>query len=109
LLGGLIMTIIAGVMSAGIMLAFVYGQGPIVARVSMLEPSGTVMVLLGILGASVGAGIQQAMQMVGGQGLGFISGEWCGVRGTPRRQVYLAIATLIVATIVMACANILAN
>jgi hypothetical protein len=235
-LGGLIMTIIAGVTSAGIMLAFVYSQGPIVARVSMLEPGGTVklavadnktltdsykiaadgtialknlgavhvagmsakaaadkvagilklsqqpeadakvqaetanilavfpvwavallggalvniaypvylltknkswgvlatnwpevglsvlmgiqfcaavvlagkgMVLLGILGASVGAGIQQAMQMVGGQGLGFISGEWRGVGGAPRRRMYLAIAALIVATIIMAFANTL--
>ena len=34
---GLIMTIIAGVTSAGIMLAFVYSQGPIVARVSTIE------------------------------------------------------------------------
>ena len=36
---------------------------------------GKGMVLLGVFGASVGAGIQQAMQMIGGQGLGFISGE----------------------------------
>jgi hypothetical protein len=235
---GLIMTVIAGVLSAGIMLAFVYSQGPIVARVSILEPGATLelavtdnkpltgsypvspegeialkglgtihvadmsakaaadkiaamlhlsqqpekdakvrvettnilavfpvwavgllggalinilypiylmtknkswgllttnwkefglsvivgiqfcvavvlvgkgMVLLGVLGASVGAGIQQAMQMVGGQGLGFISGEWRGVHGQPRLQMYLAIAVLIVATIVMACANSLAN
>ena len=34
---GLIMTIIAGVTSAGLMLAFVYSQGPIVARVSVVE------------------------------------------------------------------------
>ena len=69
--------------------------------------AGKGMVLLGILGASVGAGIQQAMQMVGGQGVGFISGEWRGVGGTPRGWMYLAIAALIVATIIMAFANTL--
>ena len=173
-LGGLIMTIVAGITSAGIMLAFVYAQGPIVARVTMIETGGTApadsanvlavfpvwavallggalvnivypsylmtknkswsvlltswpevclsivigfqfclaialagkgMVLLGVLGASVGAGIQQVMQMIGGQGLGFISGEWRGVYGTPRRQMYLAIAVLLIASIVMAYAN----
>jgi hypothetical protein len=63
------------------------------------------MLLLGTLGASVGAGIQQAMQMVGGQGLGFISGEWRGVYGTPRRQMYFAIAMLIVAAVIIAYSN----
>ena len=58
-------------------------------------------------GASVGAGIQQAMQMVGGQGLGFISGEWRGVHGKPRQQMYLAIVFLIVAAIIMAYSNTL--
>jgi hypothetical protein len=236
-LGGLIMTIIAGVTSAGIMLAFVYSQGPIVARVSMVEAGQTIglkvadhealngsypvakegtitlkgekevaipvggltakaagdkiaeslgipvseaeskvsvdspnilailpvqaigllggalinviypaylmtrrrswgmlaeswkecslaaiigiqmcvavalankgMLLLGVLGASVGAGIQQAMQMVGGQGLGFISGEWKGVYGRPRTQMYAAIVFLIIAAIIMAYSNTL--
>jgi hypothetical protein len=67
------------------------------------------MLLLGVLGASVGAGIQQAMQMVGGQGLGFISGEWRGVYGKPRRQMYTAIVFLIVAAIIMAYSNTLGN
>ena len=35
---------------------------------------GKGMLLLGVLGASVGFGIQQAMQMTGTQLLGFISG-----------------------------------
>jgi len=42
------------------------------------------MLLLGTLGASVGFGIQQATQIIGGQGVGFISGEWRGVMGRPR-------------------------
>ena len=70
---------------------------------------GKGMILLGALGGSVGAGIQQAMQMVGGQGLGFISGEWRGVVGTPRRQMYCAIAVLLIASIIMAYSNTLAN
>ena len=40
---------------------------------------GKGMLMLGALGAAIGGGIQQAMQMVGGQGTGFISGEWRGV------------------------------
>jgi hypothetical protein len=63
------------------------------------------MILLGPLGASVGFGIQQAMQMAGGQGVGFLSGEWRGVHGKPRVQIYLAIAALIAASMVMAYAN----
>lgn len=51
--------------------------------------------------------IQQASQMLGGQGLGFISGEWRGVTGRPRRQMYFAIACLIVAAFIMAWGNTL--
>lgn len=68
---------------------------------------GKGMLLLGALGASIGWGIQQAMQMTGGQLLGFISGEWRGVQGRPRLQMYLAIALLIVAGIVLAYGNTL--
>ena len=47
---------------------------------------GQGMLLLGTLGASVGFGIQQSTQMLGNQGVGFISGEWRGVSGAPRHQ-----------------------
>lgn len=70
---------------------------------------GKGMLLLGALGASIGWGIQQAMQMTGGQLLGFVSGEWRGVGGTPRRQMYLAIALLIAASVVLAYGNTLAK
>jgi hypothetical protein len=60
------------------------------------------MLLLGAIGASVGWGIYQAMQLTGSQGLGFLSGEWRGVHGKPRRQMYIAISILIVAALVMA-------
>jgi hypothetical protein len=166
--GGLVMVVVAGVLSCGMSLAFVYGQGPIVeamkARGAGEIPStfavwavclmsgaminlgyplylmaknksfgvllqsvpelllasviglnlgagivlmGTGMLWLGALGASVGFGIQQASQMIGGQGLGFLSGEWKGVHGTPRNQMYLAIVILIAAAIVMAFGNTL--
>jgi hypothetical protein len=65
------------------------------------------MILLGALGASIGFGIQQAMQMAGGQGLGFISGEWRGVHGKPRRQMVKAIIALVIASTIMACSNFL--
>ena len=70
---------------------------------------GKGMLLLGALGASVGFGIQQAMQMTGTQLLGFTSGEWRGVHGKPRLQMYLALAILFVAAVVMAYGNSLAK
>jgi hypothetical protein len=66
---------------------------------------GKGMLMLGALGASVGFGIQQAMQMMGNQGVGFIGGEWRGVHGKPRTQMYAAIALLILAAIIMAWGN----
>jgi hypothetical protein len=63
---------------------------------------GKGMLMLGALGAAIGGGIQQAMQMVGGQGTGFISGEWRGVHGRPRLLMYASIALLIVASFIMA-------
>lgn len=70
---------------------------------------GKGMLLLGALGASIGWGIQQAMQMTGNQLLGFVSGEWRGVYGKPRRQMYLAIGILVLAAMVMAYGNTLAK
>jgi hypothetical protein len=167
-LGGLIMVIVAGALSAGISFAFVYSQGPIVsamkangageipanfavwavgllggALINVTYPAylmtkhsswnvlfeswkelalailmginfiigvavmGKGMLLLGPLGASVGFGVQQAMQMLGSQGVGFASGEWRGIIGRPRNQMYLAIAILIAAAVVMAYGNTL--
>ena len=70
---------------------------------------GKGMLLLGALGASVGWGIQQAMQMTGTQLLGFVSGEWRGVYGRPRMQMYVAIAILMVAAAVMVYGKTLAT
>jgi hypothetical protein len=60
---------------------------------------------LGALGASVGWGVYQAMQIMGNQGVGFLSGEWKGVEGKPRRQMYAAIVILLVAAVVVAYGN----
>jgi L-rhamnose-H+ transport protein len=160
---GLIMAILAGVLSCGISFAFVYSWKPIVdamkangaseiaanfavwavglvggALVNILYPvylltknrswhvlldakevllaliagvsfavavagMGGGMLLLGALGASLGFGVQQASQMLGGQAVGFVAGEWRGVRGAPRLQMYWAIVLLIVAAVIMAC------
>jgi hypothetical protein len=86
-------------------LSFIMGFG-FIAGVALM---GKGMLLLGILGASVGFGIQQAMQMLGNQAVGFISGEWRGVEGTPRLQMYSAIVVLILAALVMAYGNTLAK
>lgn len=165
-LGGLMMIVIAGILSCGISFAFVYSQGPVKdamkaygagdipatfavwaigliggALINILYPAflitknkswkifiahpreiflsliiglnlcisialmGKGMVLLGALGASVGFGLQQAMQMLGGQAIGFIAGEWQGVANKTRRTMYMAIAVLIIAAIVMAYGN----
>lgn len=68
---------------------------------------GKGMILLGVLGASVGFGIQQAMQMFGGQGVGFISGEWRGVSKKTLVLICSAILLLILAAIIMSCGNAL--
>jgi L-rhamnose-H+ transport protein len=63
------------------------------------------MLLLGALGASLGWGLVQGTLILGGQMLGFASGEWRGVQGKPRMQIYIAIVILIVAMLVMALAQ----
>ena len=66
------------------------------------------MLLLGPLGGSVGFGIYFALQILAAQGLGWISGEWKGVRGKPVMQMFTAVAVLVVAAGIMAYASTLA-
>ena len=167
---GLIMAVVAGVLSVGMSFSFVYSQSPIVramqaqgagdmpanfavwaiallggALINVLYPAyrmtrnrswqvlrqsgaegalasligvslfagaallGKGMLLLGALGASVGFGIQQAAQMLGNQGVGFLGGEWRGVGGTPRLQMYIAICILIISVIILGYGNTLAR
>ena len=47
--------------------------------------------------------------MTGAQLLGFLSGEWRGVWGKPRVQMYVAIAILVLAALVMAYSHTLAK
>jgi len=165
-LRGLILIILAGILSSGLSLAFVYSQGPIIeaakqqgageitanftvwalgilggALVNILYAAylmtnkktwhllfirkaeiifgaiaglqfifsiillGRGMVLLGILGASIGFGIQQSMQVVGNQMVGFLGGEWKGVNGKPRKILYAAIVVILTAVIIFSFSN----
>jgi len=163
---GLFLVVLAGILSSGLGLAFVYGQGPIIEAVKQQGAGeitanftvwalvciggaiinvgyavywmtkkktwnllfirkdeiicsalfgaqfivaiilmGRGMVLLGILGASVGYGIMQSMQVVGSQVVGFVGGEWRGVIGKPRRMMYLALGVIFIAVIIFAFSN----
>ena len=165
---GLLLVVLAGVLSSGLGLAFVYSQGPIIEAVKqqgvgeitanctvwalaciggalvnvmyavylmtkkktwnllfIRKPEilcgalmglqfivavllmGRGMVLLGILGASVGYGIQQSMQVIGNQVVGFVGGEWKGVKGRPRNTMYLGLAVIFIAVIILAYSNTL--
>jgi hypothetical protein len=73
----------------------------------ILWGKGTLM--LGAVGASIGWGISQATKVVGSQGLAYFSGEWRGVKGAPRYQMWLAVTILIVASIIMAYGKTLSN
>jgi len=162
----LLAAITAGVLSAGMNLAFVYGQGPVIAltkahgageissifafwavglfsgawlsvgyaaflmtrqrswAVLLKHPNefllaliiglnmalsivllGRGMLWLGALGASVGSGMSLIAWMLGGQLLGFLSGEWHGVNGRPKKQIVIAIGLLIFAALIMAYGN----
>ncbi|MDD5509169.1 MAG: L-rhamnose/proton symporter RhaT [Bacteroidales bacterium] len=163
---GLVLAIIAGILSCGLGLSFVYSQGPIIEAVKQqgagemvanvavwalaclggalvnigyavywmtrkktwnllfirkdelicsllvglqflgsMVLMGRGMVMLGILGASVGFGIQQSMQIIGNQMVGFIGGEWKGVFGQPRKTMYVALGVIFIAVIVLAYSN----
>lgn len=169
-LSGMLICIIAGVLSCGAGFSFIYGQGPIVAAmkaqgahdipanvsvwaigllagalINILHPAyiitrnkswgvissswkeialasiigiqffaavvlqGKGMLLLGALGASVGIGIQQALQILGNVGVGFASGEWTGIYGKPRRLMWASVAILTFAAVIMAYGNTLVN
>lgn len=66
---------------------------------------GNGMLLMGSLGGAIGGGLQQIAWMLGGQVVGFASGEWRGISGTPRRQMLATIALLVIAGAIMVCGN----
>ena len=63
---------------------------------------GLGMLLLGPLGASLGFGLYFAFQIVGAQCLGWISGEWKGIKGKPIYMMMIAVAILLIASGIMA-------
>jgi L-rhamnose-H+ transport protein len=65
------------------------------------------MLLLGPMGGSVGFGIYFALQILGAQGLGLVSGEWRGIHGKPAVQMFTAVAILTIAAAIMAYASTL--
>ena len=63
------------------------------------------MALIGALGPSIGFGVNQAMQIVGSQSIGFLFGEWRGVPRHHIRTMVLAIVLLLAAVAVIAYGN----
>jgi len=70
---------------------------------------GKGMLLLGALGASVGFGLNQASLLLGGQVVGFLSGEWKVVSGAPLAQIRWAITLLVCAAAIMSVGNALTH
>lgn len=165
----LVLMVLAGILSCGLSLAFVYSQGPVIEAVK-LQGAGEItanitvwalgifagalinifyavylmarkgtwnllfsrkdellygsmiglqffisivfmgrgMVFLGALGASVGFGIQQSLQIAGNQFVGFAGGEWKGVNGKPRKIMYLGLVIILIAVIVFSYCNTIA-
>lgn len=165
-LNGMLMAILAGILSSGISLAFVYGQSPVAHAVAEVGGSDIVqsfavwaltiaggalvnisyaiylmvrrktilgflsgnssglygivigfqfilsivlmgkgMLLLGVLGASIGFAIQQSTQIMGNQMVGLWRGEWKGVQGKPKQLMYAALITIFIATCIIAYSN----
>lgn len=165
-INGLLLVVLAGILSCGISLAFVYVQGPVIEAV-MKQGAGDItanftvwalgmfggglvniayalslmaknnswskmfarkdeivygsviglqfivsiillgkgMILLGVIGASIGFAIQQSMQIVGNQIVGFVGNEWKGVTGQPRKTMYLGITIILIAVVILAYSN----
>lgn len=57
----------------------------------------------------IGFGVQQTMQMMGGQMVGFTLGKWRGVTGMPLKQIRWAIVISILAVCIRATANSLTS
>ena len=66
---------------------------------------GRGMLYLGVLGASVGWGIMQGMQILGSIAVGFIAGEWIGVHGKPLNRMCAAVLIMVVAIVIIAYGN----
>jgi len=67
---------------------------------------GQGMLLLGALGASVGFGVQQSVQMLGNQAVGFATGEW---HDAAKLRICSAIALLLLAIGILSFGNSLSG
>ena len=56
---------------------------------------------MGAMGASLGFGLYQGVQIVAFQSVGVLGGEWRGVASKPRRQMLAALAMILLAIVVM--------
>ena len=54
-------------------------------------------------------GMSQGMQIVGGQILGFVSGEWKGAPSKALTLIFVAIGLLMAAAVILALANTLSS
>jgi hypothetical protein len=77
-----------------------------VAFIAGFSLLGKGMLLLGVLGASVGFGVQQSVQMLGNQAVGFAYGEW---RDSSAVAMYCALGLLILAIGILSVGNSLAH
>jgi L-rhamnose-H+ transport protein len=68
---------------------------------------GSGMLLIGAPGGSVGSGLQQVGFLLGGQLVGWVSGEWRGVHSRSVRRIAMAVALLIAAATLIAAGNFL--
>ena len=84
-----------------------YGAIAGVQFISAIVLLGKGMILLGALGASIGVGIQQSLQVIGNQLVGFIGGEWKGVYGKPRKLMYLGLGVILISVVVLAYSNVM--
>jgi len=60
---------------------------------------GAGMQRMGPLGASVGFGVYQSLQLMASQTVGFASGEWRGVAQRPRMQMACSLALLMASVV----------
>lgn len=80
----------------------IYGAIVGIQFIVSIVAMGKGMIFLGGLGASVGFAIQQSMQIMGNQVIGFAGGEWKGVYGSPRKVMYIALLVILLAVSILA-------
>lgn len=62
---------------------------------------GAGMQRMGPMGASVGFGVYQSLQLMASQTVGFVSGEWRGVERRPRMQMACSLGLLMMSVVIL--------